>query len=205
MTEGFDYDKVGSWHGPVHRALSPAVRFMWDLQIDGLEHVPEDGPAILAPNHISFLDSSFLLFLLERQITFVGKAEYLDSRWRSVVYPRLGMIPVDRRGGDHAQAALDAARRVLESGGLFGIFPEGTRSRNGHLHKGRTGAARLSLETGAPIIPVGIIGTEKIMPPDARAPQLFRTCAIRFGRPVRPSATPSGVTIRWWPERSPMR
>lgn len=123
--------------------------------------------------------------MLDRDLIYVGKSEYLDdwkTRW---LLPALGMIPIDRRGGDHATAALDTARDVLMAGGLFGIYPEGTRSRSGKLHKGHTGAARLAIETGAPIIPVGLIGTAEVQPPDATLPKFFRKVSIRFGTPIR--------------------
>ena len=98
----------------------------------------------------------------------------------------MGMIPIDRSGGEKSQAALDAAEDVLSRGELFGMFPEGTRSRDGSLYKGRTGAARLATKIGCPIFPVGIVGTDVIQPPDAKAPKLFRSCSITIGRPVRP-------------------
>jgi 1-acyl-sn-glycerol-3-phosphate acyltransferase len=167
--------------------VRPVVRLGWRIEVRGLEHVPRSGPAILCPNHISVLDSFFVPAVLPRRITYVGKAEYLDdwkTRW---LFPALGMIPVDRAGGDAAQGALDTAARVLERGELFGIYPEGTRSRDGLLHKGRTGAARLALRTGAPLIPVGITGTDKIQPPDCRLPRPFRHAAIAFGPPIAPA------------------
>jgi 1-acyl-sn-glycerol-3-phosphate acyltransferase len=98
----------------------------------------------------------------------------------------MGMIPIDRSGGEKSTAALDAAEKVLERGELFGIFPEGTRSRTGTLYKGRTGAARLAMKIGCPIFPVGVIGTDKIQPPDAKAPKLFTSCEIKIGRPIKP-------------------
>jgi 1-acyl-sn-glycerol-3-phosphate acyltransferase len=101
----------------------------------------------------------------------------------------MGMIPIDRSGGDKSQAALDAAEACSERGELFGIFPEGTRSRDGYLYKGRTGAARLAMKVGCPIYPVGIVGTDAIQPPDAKVPKLFKECSIKIGRPVGPSAT----------------
>ncbi|MFV0309094.1 MAG: lysophospholipid acyltransferase family protein, partial [Desertimonas sp.] len=140
----------------------------------------------LCPNHISFLDSMFLMMTLPRNISFVGKAEYMDSWKTKFIFPALGMIPIDRSGGAKSNAALEAAAGVLERGELFGIFPEGTRSRDGYLYKGRTGAARLAMETGAPIYPVGIVGTDLIQPPDAKAPKPFRSCSITIGRPVKP-------------------
>ena len=114
------------------------------------------GGAILCPNHISFLDSAFLMLTLPRRITFVGKAEYMDSWKTKYLFPAMGMIPIDRIGRRRpASAALDAAEGVLRRGELFGIFPEGTRSRDGVLHKGHTGPARLALDTGCPIYPGG--------------------------------------------------
>jgi 1-acyl-sn-glycerol-3-phosphate acyltransferase len=164
--------------------LTPPFRFLWKVTTEGLEHVPATGGAIIAPNHISVLDSFFVPLVLPRRITYVGKAEYLDD-WRTRwLFPAMGMIPIDRSGGDAAQAALDAAVSCLERGELFGIYPEGTRARDGLLHKGHTGVARLALRTGAPIVPVGIIGSDAIQPPDARFPVPFRRVHIRFGRPI---------------------
>jgi 1-acyl-sn-glycerol-3-phosphate acyltransferase len=164
----------------------PVVDRLWTIQREGFDRLPSEGPAILCPNHISFLDSAFLMFSVPRNISFVGKAEYMDSWKTKFLFPAMGMIPIDRTGGDKSQGALDAAERVLLRGELFGIFPEGTRSRDGYLYKGRTGAARLAMKVGCPIFPVGIVGTEKIQPPDAKAPKLFKECTIRIGRPIRP-------------------
>lgn len=173
---------------PVAKALLQLTRgALWKIDTPGVEGVPASGPVIIAANHVSFLDSVFLMAVLPRRITFVGKAEYLDSWKTRFLFPNVGMIPIDRSGGAASSAALDAAKGVLDRGELFGIFPEGTRSRSGDLYKGRTGLARLSLDTGAPIVPVGIIGTDKIQPPDARMPKLFQRCALRFGRPLYPA------------------
>lgn len=155
----------------------------------GVDNIPISGPAILAPNHTSVIDSFFLPAMLPRRITFVGKAEYLDDWKTRRLFPALGMIPIDRSGGDASSRALDTAARLLDGGELFGIYPEGTRARDGYLHKGHTGAARLSLRTGAPIVPVGILGTRTIQPPDAPLPRPFRPVEIRFGRPIRPAAS----------------
>ena len=163
----------------------------------GTSGCPVDGPAILCPNHISFLDSAFLMLTLPRNISFVGKAEYMDSWKTKYLFPALGMIPIDRSGGEKSAPALDAAAGVLRRGELFGIFPEGTRSRDGPLHKGRTGAARLALDVGCPIFPVGIVGTDAIQPPGAKAPKPFKRCSITIGRPVRPSATATGASRTW--------
>ena len=170
----------------VRRVGRPVVDRLWRINREGFDRLPVDGPAILCPNHISFLDSAFLMFTVPRNISFVGKAEYMDSWKTKFLFPAMGMIPIDRAGGDRSQGALDAAEGVLRRGELFGIFPEGTRSRDGYLYKGRTGAARLAMKVGCPIFPVGITGTDQIQPPDARAPKLFRECTIRIGRPVRP-------------------
>ena len=166
--------------------LRPVIRLVWRIEVRGLEHIPDAGPAILCPNHISVLDSFFVPTMLPRRIIYVGKAEYLDNWKTRRLFPALGMIPIDRSGGDAAEAALDQAAELLERGELFGIYPEGTRSRDGLLHKGRTGAARLALRTGAPIIPVGIRGTDAIMPPDRRLPRPFKRAAIAFGAPIEP-------------------
>jgi len=168
------------------RVLGPVTRKVWNIDVSGFERLPESGPAILCPNHISFLDSMFLMLTVPRNISFVGKAEYMDSWKTKHLFPALGMIPIDRSGGEKAQTALDAAGDVLRRGELFGIFPEGTRSRDGKLYKGRTGAARLALEVGCPIYPVGVVGTAEIQPPGARAPRPFKSCSITIGRPIRP-------------------
>jgi 1-acyl-sn-glycerol-3-phosphate acyltransferase len=170
----------------VRAVARPIARRLWHINLEGFERLPHDGPAILCPNHISFLDSAFLMLSVPRTISFVGKAEYMDSWKTKFLFPAMGMIPIDRGGGDKSAAALDLAAKVLRRGELFGIFPEGTRSRDGVLHKGRTGAARLALEIGCPIFPVGIVGTDAIQPPDAKLPKLGRECTIRVGRPVRP-------------------
>jgi 1-acyl-sn-glycerol-3-phosphate acyltransferase len=178
-----DYGKLY----PVARAiLTPLFKFSWRVYTTGLEHLPSRGPAVVCPNHVSVLDSFFLPLVLPRRITYVGKAEYLDDWKTRQLFPALGMIPIDRSGGDAAQRALDTAARVLDQGELFGIYPEGTRSRDGKLRRGRTGAARLALRTGAPLVPVGIVGTREIQPPGARVPRPFRACAIRLGAPIDP-------------------
>lgn len=164
--------------------LTPPFRFCWRITVEGAEHIPAAGGAIIAPNHISVLDSFFVPLTVGRRMTYVGKAEYMDDWKTKWVFPAIGMIPIDRSGGDASQRALDAAAGVLDSGELFGIYPEGTRARDGKLHKGHTGVARLALRTGAPIVPVGIIGTDEVQPPDAKMPKPFRRVHIRFGRPI---------------------
>jgi len=161
-------------------------RGLWRVKVTGLSNIPADGPAILCPNHVSFIDSAFLMMVAPRRISFVGKAEYMDSWKTKVVFPALGMIPLDRTGGKASAHALEQAEAVLRRGELFGIFPEGTRSRDGLLHKGHTGAARLAVRVGCPIVPVGVIGTDRIQPPDSKMPRLFEPAQIRFGKPIKP-------------------
>jgi 1-acyl-sn-glycerol-3-phosphate acyltransferase len=178
--------QAGKLQTAARMVLTPPFRFFWRVTTEGLEHVPATGGAIIAPNHVSVLDSFFIPLAVGRRMTYVGKSEYMDSWKTRYVFPAIGMIPIDRSGGDASQRALDAAAEVLEAGELFGIYPEGTRARDGKLHKGHTGVARLSLRTGAPIIPVGIIGSDEVQPPDAKAPKPFRRVHIRFGRPISP-------------------
>jgi len=170
---------------PVAKAvLRPCFSFGWNIEVEGRDHVPAAGGAIIAPNHISVLDSFFVPSVLPRRITYVGKAEYMDSWKTRYIFPAIGMVPIDRSGGNAASAALDTAASILGEGELFGIYPEGTRSRDGKLHKGHTGVARLALRTGCPIIPVGLQGTIEVMPPDARFPKLFQKVRVRIGRPI---------------------
>ncbi len=177
-------DGAGKAQARVRRVVHPVAKHLWRFELEGFDRLPPEGPAILCPNHVSFLDSAFLMLNVPRNISFVGKAEYMDSWKTKYLFPWMGMIPIDRSGGDKSQAALETAEAVLRRGELFGIFPEGTRSRDGMLHKGRTGAARLALKVGCPIFPVGITGTREIQPPDAKVPKLHGTCSIKIGRPI---------------------
>lgn len=178
---------AGKLQDRTRKLVGPLARRLWKIDVQGLEKLPKAGGAILCPNHISFLDSAFLMLTLPRRISFVGKAEYLDSWKTKYLFPAMGMIPIDRSGGKASTAALEAASAVLQRGELFGIFPEGTRSRDGVLYKGHTGPARLAIETGCPIYPVGITGTADIQPPDAKLPKPFRSCVIAIGDPVDPA------------------
>jgi 1-acyl-sn-glycerol-3-phosphate acyltransferase len=176
--------RTGGLQGPLRTVVRPWLRLLWRPEVEGLEHVPGSGPALIAPNHISFIDSIFLLALMPRRILAVGKAEYMDSWKTRYLFPAMGMIPLDRTGGSASEAALAQATASLERGDLFLIFPEGTRSRDGYLHRGRTGVARLALRTGAPIVPVGIRGTDAIQPPGASVPRLGKPCSFHFGPPI---------------------
>ncbi|MFF3482447.1 lysophospholipid acyltransferase family protein [Streptomyces sp. NPDC002701] len=168
--------------GPLKLAFRP-----W---VEGLENIPAEGPAILASNHLSFSDSFFLPAVLDRKVTFIAKAEYFTTpgvkgRMTAAFFKGVGQLPVDRSGGRGAgEAAVRSGIGVLERGELFGIYPEGTRSPDGRLYRGKPGAlARVALATGAPVIPVAMIDTEKIQPPGKVMPKLMRP-GIRIGRPL---------------------
>ena len=157
-------------------------------KIEGLEYVPQSGPAILASNHLAVMDSFYLPLVVPRRITFLAKSEYFTgtgfkgwvSRW---FFTAVGQVPIDRSSADAAQAALDTAQRVLGEGKLLGMYPEGTRSPDGRLYKGKTGLARLALETGVPVIPVAMIGTNKVNPPGTSMLR-FGKVTVRFGKPM---------------------
>lgn len=157
---------------------------LWDLEVEGLDNIPTDGPALITPNHLSFCDSVFVPAALPRRVWAIGKGEYMDSWKTKHLFPAMGMIPVDRSGGDAAKAALDTAAKVLDGGRLFMMYPEGTRSRSEFLHKGRTGAARLAIRCNAPIIPVGHEGTLAVQPPDKFTMKPRLPVIVRFGAPM---------------------
>lgn len=179
-----DEREYGKLYPVAKTLIRPMMHALWRINVTGLHHVPAEGAAIFCPNHISFFDSLVLPVVLPRRISYVGKAEYMDSWKTRYVFPAVGMIPIDRGGGSASQRALDTAARVLEQGEFFGIYPEGTRSRDGRLHRGKTGPARLALRTGAPLIPVGLRGTDLIQPAGAAVPQPFRSCQINIGQPI---------------------
>ena len=166
--------------------LGHAVRTAYDIEIDGSHHVPTAGPVILAPNHRSFMDSLFLPSVLPRPVSFLAKAEYFDKRATAWMFRATGQIPVRRGSPAGARQALAAARAVLERGGVVGIYPEGTRSRDGLLHRGNLGPARLSFAANTPIIPVGLIGTADVQAPGQRLPRLGKRITMRFGTPLWP-------------------
>jgi 1-acyl-sn-glycerol-3-phosphate acyltransferase len=169
--------------------LTPVFYVLWRVKIEGREHLPAHGPAVLAANHQSFCDSFFLPLVVRRRLTYVAKAEYFE-RWRTSWFFRAaGQIPIQRSGGDASQRALTTAMGVLEQGGLLGIYPEGTRAPDLRLHKGHTGAARLSMRCGVPIIPVGISGTRVVQPPGSRFMRPFHTVTVRFGPPLTREST----------------
>jgi 1-acyl-sn-glycerol-3-phosphate acyltransferase len=164
--------------------LTPVLYALFRVRVEGRENVPRRGPVILASNHRSFMDSIFLPLVLHRRMTFVAKAEYFDDPRSSWFFRAVGQIPIRREGGSASERALASATDVLERGGIFGIYPEGTRTRDGLLHRGHTGVARLALRTEAPLVPVGLIGTDEIQPTDAKMLRFFRPVTIRFGAPI---------------------
>lgn len=165
--------------------LTPVLRLIFRVRSEGTGNVPRKGPVILASNHQSFIDSVFLPLVVRRRVTFVAKAEYFESRKTAWFFRAVGMIPLQRGGGPASTRALAAAAGVLHSGGVLGIYPEGTRSPDGRLYKGHTGAARLSLECGAPVVPVAQFGTAQVQPIGAMRPQLFRRVEVRMGPALR--------------------
>ena len=165
--------------------LTPIFRLLWPVRVEGRENLPTRGPAVLAANHQSFCDSFFLPLVVPRKVTFLAKAEYFDS-WRTAWFFRAaGQIPISREGGSASERALLTARRVLDRGGLLGLYPEGTRAIDDYVHKGRTGVSRLSRECAVPVIPVGILGTVDVQPVNSRWMRPRRPVTIRFGAPMR--------------------
>jgi 1-acyl-sn-glycerol-3-phosphate acyltransferase len=161
--------------------LDPPLRFLYNVHVEGLRHLPEQGGVILAANHRSFMDSIFLALTSPRPIVFVAKAEYFDNPMTRWLFRGTGQIPVRRGSPKGAREALAAGAEVLDRGGVIGIYPEGTRSRDGNLGRGNRGPVHLAKVTGAPIVPVGLIGTETVQRPDERVPRPFRTVTVRFG------------------------
>jgi 1-acyl-sn-glycerol-3-phosphate acyltransferase len=168
--------------------LGPWLRLIFRPIVEGRDNVPETGPAIIASNHLSFSDSIFMPLMVRRKVTFVAKAEYFTGKglkgWLvKMFFVGTGTIPVDRSGGRAAQAALETQLRVLRAGNLAGIYPEGTRSPDGRLYRGKTGVARLALLSGAPVVPVVMLNADEIQPPGTVIPKIKRV-RIRFGEPM---------------------
>ncbi|MEH1127740.1 lysophospholipid acyltransferase family protein [Micromonospora sp. CPCC 206061] len=163
--------------------VAPVARLVYRPVIEGRHHVPRRGPVILASNHLSFIDSMVIPLVAPRPVTFLAKAEYFDRRRTRWFFSAFNAVPVRR--GDHrvAQASLDAALGVLEGGGAFGVYPEGTRSRDGRLYRGRTGVGWLALSARVPVVPVALAGTEKIQPVGAKLPRVRRV-TVKFGAPI---------------------
>ncbi len=164
-----------------HAILGPLLRGSWRIRHEGLDHIPEEGAAILASNHLSYLDHFLMPAVVPRPIYFISKAQHFDVPVQSWLFEKWGVIPLDRGAGD--DEALARAEQVLEEGSLFGIYPEGTRSLDGKLHKGHSGVARLALKLDVPVIPVGMVGTFEALPKGKLWPR-FSKIEIHFGAPM---------------------
>jgi len=168
--------------------MGPLLSLLGRPKVEGLEYIPDSGPVILASNHLAVADSFYLPLVVRRRITFLAKQEYFTgtglkgwfNRW---FYTAAGQVPIDRADADAAQNALETAKRLLQQGKLLGMYPEGTRSPDGRLYKGKTGLARLALETGVPVIPVAMIGTDVVNPPGSKMWRFGRV-TVRFGKPM---------------------
>jgi 1-acyl-sn-glycerol-3-phosphate acyltransferase len=168
--------------------LGPFLKLVFRPQAEGAENVPDTGAAILASNHLSYADWLFMPLTLPRRVTFVAKAEYFSTPgikgwFQKKFFAGSGQVPIDRSGATAAEGALSAAKRILAQGELFGIYPEGTRSRDGRLYRGKTGVARLALETKVPVIPVAVLGTDVLAPPGKTFGTITRP-VVRFGKPL---------------------
>ena len=168
--------------------LGPILNLLFKPWVDGETNVPKSGGAILASNHLSFSDSIFLPLVLERRVTFPAKMEYftgtgLKGRATAAFMRGVGQIPIDRSGGKASEAAIESGLKVLRKGELFGIYPEGTRSPDGRLYKGKTGVARMALEAGVPVLPVAMIDTDKAQPTGQVVPNIMRV-GVRIGKPM---------------------
>jgi 1-acyl-sn-glycerol-3-phosphate acyltransferase len=168
--------------------MGPLLKLLGRPKVEGLERIPDSGAAILASNHLAVADSFYLPLVVHRRITFLAKAEYFTgtglkgwfTRW---FYTVAGQVPIDRTSADAAQGALDTAKGLLDAGKLMGMYPEGTRSPDGRLYKGKTGLARLALETGVPVIPVAMVGTDVVNAPGSKMWR-FGHVTVRIGTPL---------------------
>jgi 1-acyl-sn-glycerol-3-phosphate acyltransferase len=168
--------------------LGPLLKLLFRPWVQGEEHIPDEGAAIFASNHLSFSDSIFLPLMVPRRMTFLAKSDYftghgMKGKATAAFFKGVGQLPIDRSGGKAGEAALNSGLRVLRRGELLGIYPEGTRSPDGRLYRGRTGVARMALEAGVPVLPVAMIGTDKAQPTGKKLPRIMRI-GIRIGRPL---------------------
>lgn len=168
--------------------VGPWLRLIFRPWVQGMDNIPDEGPVIVASNHLSFSDSFFLPLMTKRRITFMAKSDYftgkgLKGRLIAWFFRSVGQVPVDRTGGRAGEAALETGLEILGRGEMLGIYPEGTRSPDGRLYRGKTGVARMALEAGVPVIPVAMIDTERIQPPGKVLPRIGRV-GIRVGKPL---------------------
>lgn len=181
----------------LHAVVPPLAKVIWRPTVTGLENVPRTGAVILASNHLSFADSLVIPIVAPRKVHFLAKSDYfrgggvkgtLQKAW----FEGMGMLPVDRDDPKAALGSLDTALEVLGRGEAFGLYPEGTRSRDGRLYRGRTGVAHLALTAGVPVVPVGITGTERLQPVGSRLPRVV-PITVRFGAPIEVAGRYDGV------------
>jgi 1-acyl-sn-glycerol-3-phosphate acyltransferase len=180
-----------------HAVVNPVARAIWRPTVEGIDNVPSTGPVIVASNHVSFADSLVIPIVAPRKVVFLAKQDYFTGTGPKGALQRawftgIGMVPVDRDDTRSALASLDIALDVLERGEAFGIYPEGTRSRDGRLYRGRTGIAHLALTSGAPVVPVGLVGTQDLQPVGRRLPRLADV-TVRFGEPLAFQSRYDGV------------
>ncbi len=169
----------------VHATVPPAAKLIWRPHVEGLENLPSIGPVILASNHLSFADSIAIPFVVPRRVAILAKRDYFTGTGVKGALVRawfegIGMVPVDRDDTKSGLDSLKVALDLLAAGQAFAVYPEGARSRDGRLYRGRTGVAHLALTSGAPVVPVGLIGTERLQPVGATWPRLVRV-TVRFG------------------------
>ncbi|MEU9889854.1 lysophospholipid acyltransferase family protein [Sphaerisporangium sp. NPDC051017] len=175
---------------------SPFLRLLWRPEVTGAHNVPTSGAALLASNHLSILDSVFLPLMLPRQVTFVAKSEYFTGNRLMAMFMRgTGQVAIDRESAAAAQVMLDTALRVLKGGELFGIYPEGTRSPDGRLYRGKIGVAWLALTAGVPVVPVAMVNTDRVLPPGATVPRIGKI-GVRIGEPLTFTGDPGRAQDR---------
>lgn len=184
-----DDPRVGALSRPARFVGRPVIRTLYRARVTGLHHVPTTGPVIMSPNHLSFFDTPLVMSMSPRPVIFLGKAEYMNSNATKFLFPAIGMVPIKRDVAKASMAALITAGELLNDGQVVGIYPEGTRSRDGLLHRGHSGVAQLALMTGAPIVPVGIVGTDRVQPIGQNTPKPFQgRVSIAFGEPIHPQS-----------------
>lgn len=164
--------------------IAPLARAIYRPRVEGRDNVPRTGPVIFASNHLSFIDSIAIPVAAPRPVHFMAKAAYFEKWASRQFFTAIGAIPVERGAGQKALDALDQQRAFLDDGRAVALYPEGTRSLDGRLYKGRTGVAFLALQTGAPVVPVGLIGTDEVMPVGAKFPSTTPRITVRFGTPL---------------------
>lgn len=171
-----------------HWVIGPILTTVFRPWVRGLENVPRTGPLIVVCNHLSFVDSVFLPLMIDRQMAFLAKSDYFTGKGLKGWFVRFfmtsaGQLPIDRSGGKASEASLNAGLQILADGGVLAIYPEGTRSPDGRMYRGRTGVARMILEANVPVIPTAVIGTEKVMPLGSTIPKVHRVGVV-IGKPL---------------------